>query len=56
MICLGLAVAPWGGLQWAIYLLAATAWITVGAAHLFVAAQQLRARAATRLALCCYRC
>ena len=30
VICLGLAVAPWGGLQWAIYLLAATAWITVG--------------------------
>ena len=30
VICLGLAVAPWGGLQWAIYVLAATAWITVG--------------------------
>jgi CDP-diacylglycerol---glycerol-3-phosphate 3-phosphatidyltransferase len=30
VICLGLAVAPWGGLQWAIYLLAATAWVTVG--------------------------
>jgi CDP-diacylglycerol--glycerol-3-phosphate 3-phosphatidyltransferase len=30
VICLGLAVAPWGGLQWAIYILAATAWITVG--------------------------
>lgn len=29
VICLGLAVAPWGGLQWAIYILAATAWITV---------------------------
>jgi CDP-diacylglycerol---glycerol-3-phosphate 3-phosphatidyltransferase len=29
VICLGLAVAPWGGLQWAIYLLAATAWVTV---------------------------
>ena len=30
VICIGLALAPWGGLQWAIYLLAATAWITVG--------------------------
>jgi len=30
VICLGLAVAPWGGLQWAIYLLSATAWVTVG--------------------------
>jgi phosphatidylinositol phosphate synthase len=29
VLCLGLAVAPWGGLQWAIYLLAATAWVTV---------------------------
>jgi CDP-diacylglycerol---glycerol-3-phosphate 3-phosphatidyltransferase len=29
VICLGLAIAPWGGLQWAIYLLAATAWATV---------------------------
>jgi len=25
----GLVFAPWGGLQWAIYLLAATAWVTV---------------------------
>jgi CDP-diacylglycerol--glycerol-3-phosphate 3-phosphatidyltransferase len=25
----GLVFAPWGGLQWAIYVLAATAWITV---------------------------
>ena len=30
VICIGLALAPWGGLQWAIYLLAATAWVTVG--------------------------
>ena len=30
VISVGLAVAPWGGLQWAIYVLAATAWITVG--------------------------
>jgi CDP-diacylglycerol--glycerol-3-phosphate 3-phosphatidyltransferase len=29
VITAGLVVAPWGGLQWAIYLLAATAWITV---------------------------
>jgi hypothetical protein len=25
----GLVLAPWGGLQWAIYLLAATSWVTV---------------------------
>jgi CDP-diacylglycerol--glycerol-3-phosphate 3-phosphatidyltransferase len=25
----GLVFAPWGGLQWAIYFLAATAWLTV---------------------------
>ena len=25
----GLVFAPWGGLQWAIYVLAATAWVTV---------------------------
>jgi phosphatidylinositol phosphate synthase len=29
VISVGLAVAPWGGLQWAIYVLAATAWVTV---------------------------
>jgi CDP-diacylglycerol--glycerol-3-phosphate 3-phosphatidyltransferase len=29
LISAGLVVAPWNGLQWAIYLLAATAWITV---------------------------
>ena len=29
MITAGLVFAPWGGLQWAIYLLAATAWVTV---------------------------
>jgi CDP-diacylglycerol--glycerol-3-phosphate 3-phosphatidyltransferase len=28
VICIGLAVAPWGVLPWAIYLLTATAWIT----------------------------
>jgi CDP-diacylglycerol--glycerol-3-phosphate 3-phosphatidyltransferase len=30
VITAGLVVAPWGGLQWAIYVLAATAWVTVG--------------------------
>jgi phosphatidylinositol phosphate synthase len=29
VITVGLVLAPWGGLQWAIYVLAATAWITV---------------------------
>jgi CDP-diacylglycerol--glycerol-3-phosphate 3-phosphatidyltransferase len=29
VISVGLGLAPWGGLQWAIYLLTATAWITV---------------------------
>lgn len=29
VIAAGLVFAPWGGLQWAIYLLAATAWVTV---------------------------
>ena len=29
MITGGLVLAPWGGLQWAIYLLAATACVTV---------------------------
>jgi len=29
VITAGLVFAPWGGLQWAIYLLAATAWLTV---------------------------
>jgi len=29
LITAGLVFAPWGGLQWAIYLLAATAWVTV---------------------------
>ena len=30
VIAAGLVFAPWGGLQWAVYVLAATAWITVG--------------------------
>ena len=29
LITIGLVVAPWGGLQWAIYTVAATAWFTV---------------------------
>src|SRR5712691_13545535 len=29
VITAGLVVAPWGGLQWAIYVLTATAWVTV---------------------------
>ena len=29
VVAAGLVFAPWGGLQWAIYLLAATAWVTV---------------------------
>jgi CDP-diacylglycerol---glycerol-3-phosphate 3-phosphatidyltransferase len=29
VITAGLVLAPWGGLQWAIYFLAATAWLTV---------------------------
>lgn len=44
VICLGLAVAPWGGLQWAIYILAMTAWITV-LQRIWSVRQQLRARA-----------
>jgi CDP-diacylglycerol--glycerol-3-phosphate 3-phosphatidyltransferase len=43
VICLGLAIAPWGGLQWAIYLLAATAWVTVVQRIWFVR-RQLQAR------------
>jgi CDP-diacylglycerol--glycerol-3-phosphate 3-phosphatidyltransferase len=39
VITAGLVLAPWGGLQWAIYLLAATAWITVGQRILHVRKQ-----------------
>jgi CDP-diacylglycerol---glycerol-3-phosphate 3-phosphatidyltransferase len=45
VICLGLAVAPWGGLQWAIYLLATTAWITV-VQRILYARKQLKERGA----------
>jgi CDP-diacylglycerol--glycerol-3-phosphate 3-phosphatidyltransferase len=43
VITAGLVLAPWGGLQWAIYLLAATAWATVLQRVLSVRAQ-LRSR------------
>src|SRR2546427_619346 len=39
VIAAGLVAAPWGGLQWAIYLLAATAWVTVLQRILFVRTQ-----------------
>jgi CDP-diacylglycerol---glycerol-3-phosphate 3-phosphatidyltransferase len=39
VITAGLVFAPWGGLQWAIYLLAATAWVTVGQRILHVRKQ-----------------
>jgi CDP-diacylglycerol---glycerol-3-phosphate 3-phosphatidyltransferase len=43
VISVGLAFAPWGGLPWAIYLLAATAWITVAQRVLHVR-RELRRR------------
>jgi CDP-diacylglycerol--glycerol-3-phosphate 3-phosphatidyltransferase len=46
LITIGLALAPWGWLEWPIYLLAAMAWITVVQRILFVR-RQLRERAAT---------
>jgi CDP-diacylglycerol--glycerol-3-phosphate 3-phosphatidyltransferase len=39
----GLVFAPWGGLQWAIYFLTATAWVTV-AQRVVSVRRQLRAR------------
>ena len=39
LISIGLALAPWGWLQWPIYLLAAMAWITVIQRILFVRRQ-----------------
>jgi CDP-diacylglycerol--glycerol-3-phosphate 3-phosphatidyltransferase len=39
VITAGLVLAPWGLLQWAIYLLTATAWITVGQRVLSVRSQ-----------------
>ena len=43
VITVGLAIAPWGGLQWAIYLLAATTWVTV-IQRIWSVRSQLRAR------------
>jgi hypothetical protein len=39
VITAGLVLAPWGLLQWAIYLLTATAWFTVLQRILFVRRQ-----------------
>jgi hypothetical protein len=39
VITAGLVLAPWGALQWAIYLLTATAWLTVLQRILFVRKQ-----------------
>jgi len=39
VITAGLVLAPWGALQWAIYLLTATAWLTVVQRILFVRRQ-----------------
>ena len=39
VITAGLVLAPWGALQWAIYLLTATAWVTVVQRILFVRRQ-----------------
>ena len=44
VITAGLVLAPWGALQWAIYLLTATAWLTVLQRILYVR-RQLRERA-----------
>jgi phosphatidylglycerophosphate synthase len=46
LISVGLGLAPWGWLQWPVYALAATAWITVIQRILFVR-RQLRELAAT---------
>ncbi len=43
VICAGLILAPWGALQWAIYVLAFAAWFTVAQRALHVRAQ-LRTR------------
>ena len=39
LISIGLALAPWGWLQWPIYVLAAIAWVTVAQRILFVRRQ-----------------
>ena len=43
VITAGLVLAPWGALQWAIYLLAVTAWFTVGQ-RIWSVRTQMRAR------------
>jgi hypothetical protein len=43
-ITAGLVLAPWGVLQWAIYLLTATAWLTVLQRILFVRKQLIERR------------
>ena len=48
IISIGLGLAPWGWLQWPIYLLAAMAWITVVQRMLFVR-KQLRELAENRV-------
>ena len=47
LISIGLGLAPWGLLQWPIYVLAAIAWLTVAQRILFVR-RQLRELAETR--------
>jgi hypothetical protein len=42
IVSFGLGLAPWGLLQWPVYLLAAMAWVTVVQRMLFVR-RQLRA-------------
>ena len=44
VITAGLVLAPWGALQWAIYLLTATAWLTVLQRILFVRKQLIERR------------
>jgi CDP-diacylglycerol--glycerol-3-phosphate 3-phosphatidyltransferase len=51
VITAGLVFAPWGGLQWAIYVLAATAWITV-AQRIWYVRQQLREKQAASSGEC----
>ncbi len=43
VITAGLVFAPWGGLQWAVYVLTATAWLTV-AQRIWYVREQLRAQ------------
>jgi phosphatidylinositol phosphate synthase len=43
VITAGLVFAPWGGLQWAVYVLTATAWVTV-VQRIWHVRQQLRAK------------